>query len=333
MARLHWKSASAATVVHPLPKGTGDSPERHLWGKILGMPESNSFDSGIFLRAALVKTELGRLQFGAMPASAPRIHEYSIPSALAPFVKSIWSFEAETDSGLRQRILPDACVELVIHFHDPFRNRFGNSPMNLQPPSFVVGQMKQFLEIEPSGRSGFVAVRFHARGAYQFLRPPLTEIANSVVDLNEIWNRRATEYTERVASARGMSARVRVVERMLLEALQENGCRDCAVERSVHLIQSATEPITIKELGSTIGLSSRQLARRFKNVVGVTPKEFVRVNRFIRATCRLRANDDSNLSETAHECGYFDQAHFNHDFREFTGMTPGEFVGANNVAI
>jgi AraC-like DNA-binding protein len=268
-----------------------------------------------------------------MSASAPRFHEYSIPSALAPFVKSIWSFQAETDLGLRQRILPDACVELVIHFHDPFRNRFGNVPMNLQPQSFVVGQMKQFLEIEPSGRSGFVAVRFHARGAYRFFRPPLIEITNSVVDLNEIWNRRATEYTERVAIARGMSARMRVVEQMLLEALQENGRRDCAVERGVHLIQSAGEPITIKELASTIGLSSRQLARRFKNAIGLSPKEFVRLDRFIRAARRLRGGTESKFTETAHACDYFDQPHFNNDFREFSGMTPTEFIASSNVAI
>ena len=40
MAGLDWKSDSAATVVRPSQKGTGDSPKRHLWGKILGMPES-----------------------------------------------------------------------------------------------------------------------------------------------------------------------------------------------------------------------------------------------------------------------------------------------------
>jgi AraC-like DNA-binding protein len=120
---------------------------------------------------------------------------------------------------------------------------------------------------------------------------------------------------------------------MLLEALRVNRRCDGAVERCLELIQTAPEPITIRELGSTIGLSSRQLARRFQNTVGLTPKEFVRVNRFIRAARRLRANDDHTFTETAHECGYFDQAHFNHDFREFAGMTPGEFIVANNVAI
>ena len=54
MTRLHWKSASATTVIHPLPKGTGESSERHLWGKILGMPES-IFRFGHFFCARRLK--------------------------------------------------------------------------------------------------------------------------------------------------------------------------------------------------------------------------------------------------------------------------------------
>jgi AraC-like DNA-binding protein len=270
-----------------------------------------------------------------MSESPSQFREDAIPPLLIPFVKSIWSFE---DRGTvyekaRERILPNACVELVIHFRHPFRNYFADGTTNLQPQGFVVGQMKHFLEIEPSGASGFVAVRFHARGAYLFLRSPLTEITNSIVPLKEIWNSRANEYSERVALARAKSARVRIVEEMLLEALRENGKRDCAIERCVHLIQSATEPISVTELASTLGLSSRQLTRRFQNAIGMTPKEFVRVNRFVRAGRRMREHPDSSLTETAYECAYFDQAHFNHEFREFAGMTPGEFTVAKNVAV
>jgi AraC-like DNA-binding protein len=270
-----------------------------------------------------------------MSESESLFREYAILPLLRPFVSSIWSFEDRGNlyERSRERILPDACVELVIHFRHPFRNHFADGTTNLQPESFVIGQMKRFLEIEPCEASGFVAVRFHARSAYLFFRPPLTEITDSVVPLTEIWNSRAEEYTERVALARGMSARVRIVEKMLLEALRENGCRDCAVERCVQLIQNASEPIATRELASTIGISTRHLARRFQNAVGMSPKEFSRVNRFVRAAHCLRERTDTSLTETAYDCGYFDQAHFNHEFRAFAGITPGQFIMAKNVAI
>src|SRR5882724_9145464 len=98
-----------------------------------------------------------------------RYREYPIHPALASLIKCIWSLES--DGAIcdppRERILPDGCVELVFHFHDPFRTHFANGKSAVQPQSFVVGQMKRFLEIAPVGRIGFVAIRFYARGAYR----------------------------------------------------------------------------------------------------------------------------------------------------------------------
>lgn len=79
------------------------------------------------------------------------------------------------------------------------------------------------------------------------------------------------------------------------------------------------------EMAPLLGASSRQLARRFDATVGVSPKEFSRVTRFLRAVRKLDQGGHVTLTETALECGYFDQAHFNHDFREFAGITPREF--------
>ena len=125
--------------------------------------------------------------------------------ALAPFVKCIWSQESDRailDAG-RERILPDSCVELVIHFRDPFRTHFADGTSALQPQGFVVGQMKRFLEIEPAGRMGLIAIRFYARGAYLFFQRPLSEVAAGIVDLEDIWKERARELTERIALASG----------------------------------------------------------------------------------------------------------------------------------
>jgi Domain of unknown function (DUF6597) len=58
----------------------------------------------------------------------PRYREYPIRPALASFIKCIWSLESDGPEydALPERILPDGCVELVFHFHDPFRTRFAN---------------------------------------------------------------------------------------------------------------------------------------------------------------------------------------------------------------
>ncbi len=59
---------------------------------------------------------------------------------------------------------------------------------------------------------------------------------------------------------------------------------------------------------------------RFREELGVPPKALARILRFERAVGRLRAGDD--LAALALDAGYYDQAHFNRDFRAFAGATP-----------
>jgi len=113
--------------------------------------------------------------------------------------------------------------------------------------------------------------------------------------------------------------------------LRENDRHDRTVDRCLERINSTHGQLSIAELASDLGISNRHLARRFENAVGFPPKEFARVSRFLNAVRSLSERTTTTLTETALDCGYFDQAHFNHEFREFAGMTPGEFSSFPHV--
>jgi AraC-like DNA-binding protein len=269
-----------------------------------------------------------------MPAEPMCFREYSIHPSLAPFVKCIWSVESDgLVSDGRERILPDSCVELVFHFHDPYRTHFPDGQSALQPRSFVVGQMKRFLEIEPVGRAGCVAVRFHARGAYLFFQRPLREVAAGVVDLADVWRDRAREWTERIALANGMAARVRFIERGLLSRLARNGRTEPAVDRALEIIEATHGNVRVDDLAAEIGVSGRDLRRRFDRAVGLSPKEFGRITRFRHAVQTLSARGPRSLTDVALDCGFFDQAHFNHEFRALAGMSPSDLSTFPNVSV
>lgn len=257
-----------------------------------------------------------------------QFRDHPIHPALRPFVKCIWSMEG--DEGLtslpRERILPDCCVELVFHFQDPFRTHFASGTSALQPRSFVVGQMNRFLEIEPAGGIGFVAVRFHARGAYSFFARPLSEVAAGVVALEDLWPARAGEWTEKIATAPNWSRRLQYLDSLLLGLLRENRRSDRAVDRALEIIEAERTPMLISRLAAQIGVSCRQLSRQFQGAIGVSPKEYLRVSRFLRAVRLVSEPAPASLAEIALECGYYDQAHFNHEFREFAGLSPGQLA-------
>jgi hypothetical protein len=180
-------------------------------------------------------------------------------AVLTPFVKLIWSLESDRSirDAPRERILPDGCVELVFHFCDRFCTYFANGDSRIQPQSFVVGQMNRFIEIEPQGQIGFVAVRFHVHGAYRFLPGSLKAVAGGVVDTAEIWKGSSGEFTDRIAMAATMTGRIAIVEEMLLTALADNRHEDVLVDRALRLIERDASELKIADLAAAIGTSTR----------------------------------------------------------------------------
>jgi AraC-like DNA-binding protein len=79
---------------------------------------------------------------------------------------------------------------------------------------------------------------------------------------------------------------------------------------------------TAKELG----MSTRRLSDVFRSEVGLSPKAFCRIRRFAAVLKRIEGAADVDWTEVALACGYFDQAHFNHDFRAFSGMNPSAYL-------
>ncbi len=258
--------------------------------------------------------------------------EYPIAPELRPFVKVIWSME--NDPGeipqFSMRILPDTCVEMVIHYSQPLSTTFSTSKKEIQPTSFVVAQMKSFIELEPTGPYGFMSIRFTAQGAYHFFGIPMKEIANDFVDLNNVWKSFADNLTDQVQLGLNGSQRSNIIQQALSLQLRKNGQFDKAVDYSVDQLYLSNGQLTIEELADKTGLSARQLVRRFDQKIGMSPKEFATIVRFIHATNLLREGKQS-IYDIAYSCGYYDHAHFFHDFKRFSGLNPGQFQERSDV--
>ena len=79
---------------------------------------------------------------------------------------------------------------------------------------------------------------------------------------------------------------------------------------------------TVASVLDRIGLSHRSFAQIFHDQVGLTPKSFSRVQRFQRVLRQVHRLPSIDWADVALECGYYDQAHFIHDFQTFSGFTP-----------
>lgn len=250
---------------------------------------------------------------------------------LARFVKLIWVLQADDPDRLaKERIVPDGIVEAVIHFADPFLTLYGDGSVERQPTSFLISQTRRFIDLQPTGKSGFVAVYFYPWGAHHFFDLPVREFADQTIPASEVWGRSARELEDRISLAGDNEQRVEIVQSFLLRRLDRHYKQE--VDRLVRFVWQRRGRVAIKPMARELGVSERRLERLFNSSIGAAPKRFARITRFLESCRMLRCNGFESLTEVAYQRGYYDQSHFIKEFRDFSGVTPGAFVADSSIS-
>jgi AraC-like DNA-binding protein len=84
--------------------------------------------------------------------------------------------------------------------------------------------------------------------------------------------------------------------------------------------------ISIGRLCADIGVSANHLTTRFKETIGITPKQLARTYRFAQVVLTIDPARAVDWGDVATRAGYFDQSHFVKEFRSFTGHTPTRYL-------
>jgi len=238
--------------------------------------------------------------------------------------------ENNSCEGSSFRVLPDTCIELFVTYAGS-RQTVSVTGLQQQPNSFIVSRMSKYMDVQSQGRSGFISVCFHPGAAAHFFSVAMNEVTDMVVGLNDLWKSIAAEMEDRVVCAIDNEERVSIIQRYLLHQLEKQTKTDKDVEHWLWQVNYFKGQLSVQELSRKANISQRQLGRRFNQTVGLSPKEFSRVTRFIHSLTYLKKYPSLTLTEIANESGYYDQAHFIHDYKDYSGYTPGELVADAGV--
>lgn len=243
---------------------------------------------------------------------------------LAKYLECFWTLEGSSQPAAisPEAIMPDGCIELIFNLADPFKRYHGNNKIEMQPATLLAGQMQRFAMIAPTGRVKLFGIRFHPGGAYPFLQLPLNELTDQIINFENVANRLGRELMEKIETARSLRERLRIVETVFLARLDSRYETARTVRAAVALMIQKDGMIPIERLQQIVGVSARQLERQFQTQVGLTPKFFSRLLRFQKVFKVVTQNHNLGWSFIATECGYYDQAHFIHDFKTFSGQNP-----------
>lgn len=105
---------------------------------------------------------------------AMRYQEFRPHPILSKYIECFRLLEGNDEKSILepQRILPDGCIELLFHFKSRNRRFTSDSKTVDEPRSFINGQIKRYIMIEPTGALAVWGIRFRPSGAYPFLLLP-----------------------------------------------------------------------------------------------------------------------------------------------------------------
>jgi AraC-like DNA-binding protein len=247
---------------------------------------------------------------------------------LSPLVKCYWTLEhPKEDKPQKQTIVPDGCMEMIFHYGDLYNQYNDKGQRIIQPRCFVIGQLTEPLEIEPTGITGVFSVRFHPNGFLPFSNIPIKELENKAIPLEKLFGKEGLKMEECIIKANSSQERITLVETFLNSRLSDTKTIDRVVKSIVDTILTANGQLSVDDLSKQTNINRRQLERKFSMVIGLSPKQLSKTIR-LQATLKMLLNKNfTSLTALAYEGEYYDQAHFIKDFKEFTGLTPKEFYG------
>ena len=241
---------------------------------------------------------------------ARRVEELTPPRRLAEYVACLWMRRVMAGeppgSGL---VVPDACIDIVwLAGHPP-----QVAGPNTGPVPFLV----------PSG-TAIVGVRFHPARAPAGLGVPASDLLDARVPLEAVWSTAAVRRLQEAGEERGEKVRLLLLleelERRLVGARPEDAAVDAVIRWAVAGSQRS------RPVATDLGVSDRQLLRRFRARLGYGPRTLLRVLRFQRFLTLASHMPGAGLARLAAEAGYADQPHMTREVKRLGGTTPSELL-------
>ncbi|MGW6276313.1 helix-turn-helix domain-containing protein [Kribbella sp. NPDC055071] len=227
----------------------------------------------------------------------------------------------------RLTLPPMPAALLIVNLGEPFRIRAGKDIDTAEyADGCVVTTPTRAFEFGYPLQTRSVGVHFKPWGPAPFLPMPAAELCDRPVTIEQVWGRPAiAELRDRLATADGPAEMLMLLEAELMRRLSETAGLGL-VRHASGLIAATSGTVAIRDLSMAAGVSSTHLAQRFKELIGITPKRLARSHRFATAVLSIDPAGPVDWNDLAARAGYFDQAHFGHEFREFTGLTPTRYV-------
>lgn len=246
---------------------------------------------------------------------------------LRPYISRYWIWENET---ALPKIFSGTGTELMFHYGEPPSGIEQMGEKITLPQSYFMSPRMKYCRLNSPKKLGFISVRFRAGAFRHFCNTPCIDIVDSFVDIEDLWGRTGQKFEQQVLEAKNLCQRINIIEKFLMKFLMQYGKNDQYVDMAVKKLLYNYKTVSIKGISRDSFLSQRQMERKFKSAVGVSPKIFQRISRFEAVMKKLLLQQEKNYLPVILDHGYYDQSHFLKEFKSYLGEYPASFLQEKN---
>jgi len=228
-----------------------------------------------------------------------------------------------------ERVLPHGALELVIDLRSEPKRLFDREDQQRFTSfrrGWLSGAQSGYLVIEAMTGSSMIGAHFRPGGAHPFFRLPMIEFQDSVVELDSVWGQGFETLRDQLVQAPTAAEKFRVLEESLLAQARGSSLAPRRVSYAVKRFEASPSTETVQSLAAELGVSHKHFIHEFRRWVGLTPKLFCRIRRFQQVVAQIETRHAVEWADVSNTCGYYDQAHFIRDFRDFSGLNPAAYL-------
>lgn len=244
--------------------------------------------------------------------------EFKPNTLLTPYIETYWSVCGYNQGEEFHKILPDGCIDIIFSFES---NQLGLD--NLFPN--IVGTLTSYSIGSYSNRIDLIGIRFKPVGITAFIRTPIYEFTDKRINLTLVKSLFDEWFYKGLPEKASIELKINHIDSYFIGKLKNVFELEPQIVYAIDLIRTTKGQLPLVEVASSSCLSLRHFERKFKTVIGISPKAFSKVVKFKYAISYLKRNDRISLYSVAIDCGYYDQAHLIKDFRAFSGNSPSDF--------
>ncbi|MDB5088450.1 MAG: Helix-turn-helix protein [Mucilaginibacter sp.] len=248
---------------------------------------------------------------------------YKPPQILSDLVCHYWTLDGNVsiDQTYIHRTLANFCPELIFHYGGSFAELVANNSIEKTFTTGIHGQTNQIRRFTAKENYGIFGVLLQPYAIPILFGIPSTDFRNELVDLT-LLGQDGKDLTDQMLSAKNNAQRLQLINCFLAQRIKEFDRPE--IVSATQKIYSLKGLVNIQNLADQSSLSQRQFERKFKEHIGFSPKSFARLVRF-KSLINSYKKRDSTLTKVAYDFGYYDQAHFIQDFKQFSGYNPNAY--------